>query len=201
MAQISQPAGAGERRWRRRALLTLPLLLPLAAAALGANHLYWLWHGSHIVAREVAAGETAVFGGSEWTLTGLVARPEAKPAAVPPGFTLLVADLSVKVGSAHNALKVGDTTFEQLWGACQVGVVDGQGRRWSAAKLGYTPALYPARQRDIATCGSHSLSKQPPEAVLTVREAFLVPRDVAPSVRPTLSLDGEQPYYLVFQRR
>lgn len=190
---------ATERKWRRRCLWALPLLLLLAVFALGYEHLYWLWHGNTVLARNVEAGETASFGGSEWRLASVTSRSDIKLERIPPGFTLVVVDFATKVGSAKNVLKVGDTTFEQLWGACKVGLMDPQGRRWQAISLGYAPELYPTGGA-IDTCGSHSQAMPPPETVVGIRETFAVPQDVARTVRPTLSLDGEQPYFLLFER-
>lgn len=200
LSDLGDATKATERRWRRRSLWSLPFLLPMAALVLGYEHLYWLWHGNIIIAREVVAGETASFGGSEWRLVDIATRTDLKPKRIPPGFTVVVVDLSAKVGTAKNILKVGDFTLEQLWGACKIGLMDPEGRRWDASYLGNTPALYPTDNKLIGNCGSHSQSMAPPETVLTVRETFLVPRNVAGTVRPTVSLDGEQPFYLLFQR-
>ncbi|WP_454857331.1 hypothetical protein [Rhizobium binxianense] len=199
LTDLGDASRTTERKWRRRCLRALPVLLPLAAFALGYEHLYWLWHGNTILSRNVRAGETASFGGSEWRLASMASRSDIKPERIPPGFALVIVDLAARVGSARNILKVGDTTFEQLWGACKVGLLDPQGRRWQAISLGYAPELYPAGGT-IDTCGSHSQAMPPPETVVSIRETFVVPQDVVRTVRPTLSLDGEQPYFLLFER-
>lgn len=50
-----------ETRWRRRSLLSLPVLLPLALVSLGYEHIYWFWHGNHLLARTIASGESASY--------------------------------------------------------------------------------------------------------------------------------------------
>lgn len=192
---------SSEARGRRRFVLCLPVLVPLAFLSLSYEHLYWLWRGNHIVGRTVAAGETASYGQSQWRLKDVAEQPHVKGAAIPAGFTLLVVDLSVRVGSARSVTVVGETEFEELWGACRVRMEDATGRTWEAANLGYLPDLYPPSDSSIQKCRSHSLEMPPPQSELTVRETILVPQHVARSVTPTLSVDGEQPLYLRFARK
>lgn len=200
LANLGNVTRRQERKWRRRCLFLLPVLLPAATGAMGYEHLYWFLYGNHILAHEVRRDATVDFGGSQWRLAAIGTRSDVKPERIPQGFSLVVVDLSAKVGTARNALKVGDIVFEQLWGACKIGLTDMQGRRWDAMSLGYTPALYPQGNKQIDTCGSHSQTMPPPEAVITIRETFLVPNAVADSVRPTVRLAGEEPYYLLFDR-
>ena len=192
--------GPLEIRSRRRTLFALPVLLVLAFLAHSYERLYWFWHGNHLIARDVKQGAAADFGGSRWKLINVSERQDIKRARIPPDFALVVVDIEVAVGTAKSVTRVGDITLEEHWGACKLSLVDRDGRTWTSVSLGYTPQLYPDNRRDIATCGSHSQAKLPADAIVTVRETFLVPKDVVPLVSLSLSVDGEQPWFLQFER-
>ncbi len=163
------------------------------------EHVRWLFKGNDLIARDIPAGVEAHFGGSDWRLVGVRTLEDFHSDLVPADAIAVVADLTVRVGSAKSTLKVGDTVFEQLWGACRIGLVDDDGRRWVPTYLGIVPALKEDSE-GVDTCGYHSQSMAPPEATLRIRETFVVPRDVADRVRPTLGLEGGQPFYLRFER-
>jgi hypothetical protein len=188
-----------ERKWRRHCLWAIVVLLPLAAIAMNFEHIRWLFKGNDLIARDVPAGVEAPFGGSDWRLVGMRKLEGIVSAMVPDNAAAVVVDLTARVGSAKNTLKMGDTVFEQLWGTCRVGLVDDDGRSWAPTYLGIVPALKEDSE-GVDTCGSQSQSMAPPETILRIRETFVVPKDAADRVRPTLGLDGEPPYYLRFER-
>ena len=65
-----------ERRWRRRSLWALLLLVPLALAEQSYEGVMRLLHNQDLLARDVAWKQAAEFGGSEWRLTDLRAEFE-----------------------------------------------------------------------------------------------------------------------------
>ncbi|CAK7260850.1 MULTISPECIES: hypothetical protein [unclassified Shinella] len=189
-----------ERRSRRRALIALPFMLPLAAVAVGYERLYWAWWGNHLIERNVESGRAEPYGGSDWMLVRVARHEQPRSTSIPRGSVLLIVDLKVRVGSAKSVTRIANMTREEYWGACKVGLVDSSGRTWAASTTGHAPDIYPPSQANIATCGSHSQGNWRPEDSIIVRETFTIPADVAGSVRPTLMVDGEQPYYLSFTR-
>jgi hypothetical protein len=189
-----------ERKWRRWSLWAIVALLPLAAAAMSFEHARWVVLGNDLIARDIPAGTDVRFGGSDWRLVGIRTYEDVDSPSVPEDAAAVAVDFTVRVGEAKNVLKVGDMVFEQLWGACRIGLVDDRGRSWVANNFMRVLDLKDEADEGVDTCQGHSQSNAPPEAALKVRETFVVPKEIADEVRPTLGLEGEPPFYLRFER-
>ncbi|TIT23630.1 MAG: hypothetical protein E5W86_17045, partial [Mesorhizobium sp.] len=113
-------SGQGERKWRRRSLWALLLLVPLALAGQAYDSVKTLLGGEDLFPRQVAWGQSAHFGGSDWKLTDL--RGAFGMSSLPPDSVPVLADFSVKVG---------DPDLQKLWLGCKVMLIDAEGRRWS----------------------------------------------------------------------
>jgi hypothetical protein len=175
---------AGERRWRRRSLFALIVLLPVAYAEMSYRSLTELLTAEDLVAREVPWGTSVSFGGSEWRLEDL--RAALGMEEVPPDATAVLADFTVKVGNPD---------LQKLWLGCRIGLVDAAGRQWSPRSV--DGLRLPA---GVMGCNSAIFSGAKPGDVLEVSETFLVPRDATATIRATVGLGSERPWYLRFER-
>ncbi len=175
---------ARERRWRRRSLWSLLLLVPLALAEQGYDSVIRFLHNQDLLARDVAWGKTAQFGGSEWRLADL--RAAFGMTGLPAGALPVLADFTVRIG---------DADLQGRWKICGIALVDAAGRRW-------LPAAVSALKLpdDVQGCNSAMFSAAKSGDTLKISETFLVPKDAAATIRPVVSLAGERPYYLRFQR-
>jgi hypothetical protein len=176
-----QPA---EKRWRRRALWSLLLLVPAVLALTGYGSVRTLLGNEDLVARDVAWGKKVRFGGSDWQLTDL--RAALGMADLPPNAVPVLADFTVKIG---------DPDLPELWLGCRIGLQDRAGRRWLP-----TSAVALNAPDDVRTCGSTVFSGAHRGDTVKIRETFLVPRDATATIRPMVGLASERPYYLLFQR-
>src|SRR5262245_21082553 len=113
-----------ERRWRRRSLVALMLLLPAAYAEMSYSSVMSLLRNEDLVARDVAWGSSASFGGSDWRLADL--KGGRGLAGLPENAVAVEVDLAVKVGSAD---------LQDLWSGCRLMLLDADGRIWLPASV------------------------------------------------------------------
>jgi hypothetical protein len=183
-ATAAVPATGPERRWRRRSLVALVLLLPAALAEMSWTSVIALLSNEDLVARDVAWGSSARFGGSDWRLADL--KGGKGLAGLPANAVAVEADFTVTVGSAD---------LQNLWSRCKLMLVDAESRLWLPA------ALPGVRLPDGAmSCNSAIFSGAKPGDVLKISETFTVPEDATKVVRPAVGLGSERPYYLRFDR-
>ncbi|HYG43226.1 MAG TPA: hypothetical protein VEA17_09930 [Bordetella sp.] len=176
-------ATAQEKRWRQRSLGLLVILLPLVSGVVAYDSAQRWWAGRDLIAREIAAGATADFGGARWTLHALRMAPLPASASIPENAMGVVADFRVEV---H------DADLPRNWRGCVISLEDGQGRRWTP-----TSAL-PLPRSDARVCIASIYSGAQAGDTLRIREAYLVPRAVADTLRATVTLAPQQPHYLRF---
>ena len=182
------PTDRGERRVRRLCLWGLLLALPVTFALTARSSLEDWWQGEELFEVGVPAGTEARFAGADWTLETVEVLPlkdSGWPRVQRQGTPMRV----------RFRVTVRDPGIDTLWRRCQVALRDGQGRRWSAGGFGG-----PRSTEGTITCSAATLEPRAPGTVLRIEQDFTVPHDVAGTVEPTVSMDGERPRYLRFQR-
>lgn len=177
----------GERVWRRRSLWALIVLVPLALFEISYESLKELVRGNDLLARDVAAGEPAQYGGSGWQLVSLKSPEEIRKNRLPAGSAPLIARLLVEVGNPD---------LQSLWLGCSIKLVDSRGRSWNPTSVPGMP--YPAE--GVMSCSSAIFSGAQSGARMVIEANFLVPQDVVADLRVTLGVGSERPYYLKFAR-
>jgi hypothetical protein len=182
--RMSKGRSDTERKWRRRALWALIVLLPVAIAETSYESVIRLLGNKDLVARDVAWGSTAHFGGSDWRLTDL--REALGMEGLPANAVPVLADFAVTVG---------DPDLQKLWLGCKIFLVDAAGRRWSP-----TSSVWLRAPADVMGCASAAFSGAKAGDRLKIRETFLVPKDAVASIRAAVGLGSERPYYILFQR-
>ncbi|MBO1110348.1 hypothetical protein [Bordetella petrii] len=175
--------GAGEKRWRRRSMVLLVILLPLVMAFSTHENIERWWKSRDLLAREVAAGEQADFGGARWQLHALRMAPLPAGGNIPGHAMGVVADFRVQIQ---------DADLPGNWRGCTIALQDGQGRRWLPTHVLRLP------RSDAQECVSAIFSGAKAGATLRIRQAFLVPREAAGVLRVTVSLLQQKPHYLRF---
>ena len=178
-----QDKGVGEKKWRRRSLLALLVLIPLTLAIEAYDSVKALLADNDLYPRRVAWGQSAHFGGSDWKLTDL--RGAFGMKNLPPDTVPMLADFAVTVG---------DPDLQNLWLGCKVMLIDAEGRRWSP-----TSAVTLNAPDNVQTCTSAMFSGAKAGDTLNLRETFLVPKAATKSIRPALGVASERPHFLLFQ--
>lgn len=177
-------ASQNEHRWRRLSLWSLALLVPLALAEQGYQSIKALLESKDLFARDVAWGQQADFGGSEWQLANL--RAASGMSGLAENAVPVLADFTVKVG---------DPDLQKRWMLCRIMLVDASGRRWLP-----TAAVTLNLPDDVKTCNSALFSGASSGDTLKISETFLVPKDATATIRPAVGLASERPTYLHFER-
>ena len=180
---LERESAIGERKWRRRSLWSLVLLIPLALAVEAYDSVKTLLANNDLFARRVVWGQSTHFGGSDWKLTDL--RGAFGMSNLPPDSVPVLADFQVKVG---------DPDLQHLWLGCKVMLIDKDGRRWSP-----TSVVSLKTTDDVKTCISAMFSGARSGDTLNLRETFLVPKEATKSIRPAISVTSERPHFLLFQ--
>ena len=72
-----------EQTWRRRSQWALIVLVPLALFEISYSSLKELVRGNDLLARDIAAGQPARFGGSDWQFVSLKTPGEIKKNRLP----------------------------------------------------------------------------------------------------------------------
>jgi hypothetical protein len=180
---ISADDRRAERRWRRLSLAALVLLLPAAYAVMSWQSITSLLANEDLVARDVAWREPVQFGRSEWRLVDL--RAALGMEGLPENAVAVLADFSVKVGNPD---------LQNLWLGCRIALTDAEGRSWLPSPVGLR------LPDDVMGCNSAIFSGAKTGDVLKVSETFLVPKDATTTIRPTVGLGSERPYFLRFAR-
>lgn len=181
-------AGSSERRWRRRSLLALILAVPATMALSGYEDIRDLAHGHEWFPTAVAAGAEGHYAGADWRLeTVEVVSDRAQRAGLPP----TAAPVRVRF-----AVTIRDAGIGDGWLPCRVTLADGQGRGWSSAGFGGLPPS----GKDVKSCNGATLAPHQPGDVLKIEESFVVPKAVAASLQPTVSVQAERPWSLRFDR-
>ena len=180
------PTDRGERRWRRLCLWGLLVVLPATFLITARADLEEWWQGQELFELGVSAGLEARFAGADWKLETVEVLPlkdSGWPRRQGQGTPVRV----------RFAVTVREPNIDTLWRRCQVALRDDQGRRWSAGSFGG-----PRSTEGTMTCGAATLEPRAPGTVLRIEQDFTVPHDVAGTVEPTVSMDGERPRYLRF---
>lgn len=180
------PTDTDERRWRRRSLWGLLLALPAVYLLTARGHLEDWWQAQELFEVGVSAGAEARFAGADWKLETVEVLPLKEsgwPRVQRQGTPVRV----------RFQVIVREPNIDVLWRGCQVALQDSQGRRWAAG--GFDG---PRSTEGTMTCGAATLEPRAPGTVLRIEQDFTVPHDVAGTVEPTVSMDGERPRYLHF---
>lgn len=180
---LDRESGTSERKWRRRSLWSLVLLVPLSLAIESYDSVKALLGDNDLFPRRVAWGENARFGGSDWKLTDL--RGAFGMSNLPPDIVPVLADFSVKIG---------DPDLQNRWLGCRVMLIDKDGRRWSPTSIASLKTA-----DNVQTCISAIFSGARSGDTLNLRETFLVPKEATKSIRPAVGIASERPHFLLFQ--
>ncbi|MER9935497.1 hypothetical protein [Mesorhizobium sp. M0088] len=178
-----EPADGGEKKWRRRGLAALAILLPLTLAETSYDSVREWLHGEDLIARDVEFGQSVPFGDSEWRLTDLRG---GKAGRLPEHAFAVIATFSVTVG---------DPDLQKQWLGCKVMLTDAAGRRWLPDFISGV-----SLPDGAMNCTSAIFSGAKKGDVITVGETFIVPEDAVKTIRPAVGLGSERPWYLSFQR-
>jgi hypothetical protein len=173
-----------ERKWRRRALWALIVLLPAVLIETGYESALTFLRDKDVIARDVVWGSTSHFGGSDWQLTDL--RAALGMDGLPADAVPVLADFTVTVG---------DPDLQKLWIGCKISLVDATGRQWTPSS-----AVSLRAPADVKSCASAAFSGAKAGDRLKIRETFLVPKDATATIRVAVGVGSERPYYLRFQR-
>jgi hypothetical protein len=188
MVMPDQKAQDSERRWYRRSLWGLILIVPLSLFTISYGDYVEMSRYSDLYPTEVAAGEVRHYGGSDWQFYGLRKVEDGiRPGALPKGAVPVIARFLVEVG---------DPNLQDLWLMCAIRLTDKAGRSWAPSPI---PGMRPP-QDNIQTCVSAIFSGAVKGTRMVIEERFLVPAAVADELRPTLGVYSERPYYLRFDR-
>ncbi|TCR67590.1 hypothetical protein [Bosea sp. BK604] len=176
-----------QRRFRRRCLWALVLVLPAAFALRGWDNVLEWWHGKDLFERRIAIDGVGQLGGADWRLISL-----QRVAERPDGAAIVLAELEAVVREPEALARL----------PCRIAATDAQGRRWlpsflPPSQVSRLPAL---RNRPASSCGPAIAQKARSGTVLAIRESFVVPRDAFESLAITISLPAGRPHYLRFAR-
>ncbi|MBZ9983138.1 MULTISPECIES: hypothetical protein [unclassified Mesorhizobium] len=172
-----------EKKWRRRSLAALVILLPLALAETSHDSLREWLGGEDLIARDVEFGQSAHFGGSDWKLADLRG---GKAGRLPDQAFAVIATFSVTVG---------DPDLQKQWPGCKLMLTDAAGRRW------LPDVISGVRRPDgVMNCTSAIFSGAKTGDVITIGDTFIVPEDAIKTIRPAIGLGSGRPWYLRFQR-
>jgi len=172
-----------EKKWRRRSLVALAILLPLTLAETCYDSASEWLHGEDLIARDVDFGQSVPFGGSDWKLADLRG---GKAGRLPDHAFAVIATFSVKIG---------DPDLQKQWLGCKLMLTDAAGRRWLPDVIAGV-SLPPG----VMNCSSAIFSGAGKGDVLTIGDTFTVPEDAIKTIRPAVGLGSERPWYLRFQR-
>ncbi|RWC26880.1 MAG: hypothetical protein EOS27_23835 [Mesorhizobium sp.] len=172
-----------EKKWRRRGLVALAILLPLTLAEIGYDSVREWLHGEDLIAMDVDFGQSVPFGGSDWRLADLRG---GKAGRLPEHAFAVIATFSVTIG---------DPDLQKQWLGCKVMLTDAAGRRWLPDFISGV-----SLPDGVMNCTSAIFSGAKKGDVITVGETFIVPEDAVKTIRPAVGLGSERPWYLRFQR-
>ncbi|ESZ23315.1 MULTISPECIES: hypothetical protein [unclassified Mesorhizobium] len=172
-----------EKKWRRRGLAALAILLPLTLAETSYDSVREWLHGDDLIARDVEFGQSVPFGGSEWRLADLRG---GKAGRLPDHAFAVIATFAVTVG---------DPDLQKQWLGCKVILTDAAGRRWLSDFISGV-----GLPDGVMNCTSAIFSGAKKGEIITVGETFIVPEDAIKTIRPAVGLGSERPWFLRFQR-
>ncbi|MCO4316971.1 hypothetical protein M8997_007235 [Phyllobacterium sp. 21LDTY02-6] len=187
MANPVQTGESPERVWRRRSLLALVVVVPLALVVTSYRDVLELSKYRDVFATDIAPGETADYAGSRWQFLGIRnATGEMRPGRQPPKGAVPVI--------ARFAVEIGDPDLRNLWLMCSVRLYDKAGRSWLPANVNGLPRA----QEGIQTCMSATFSGAAQGDRMVIEERYLVPENVVPELYPTIGVHSQRPGYLRF---
>jgi hypothetical protein len=172
-----------EKKWHRRSLIALAVLLPLTLAETSYDSVREWLHGEDLVARDVDFGQSVPFGSSDWRLADLRG---GKAGRLPNDALAVIATFTVKVG---------DPDLQKQWLGCKLMLTDAAGRRWLPDVISGV-----SLPDGVVNCTSAMFSGAKKGDVITVGDTFIVPEDAVKTIRPAVGLGSERPWYLRFQR-
>lgn len=179
-----------EKRYRRLSLIALVFIAPLAVFLAGREDRAAYGASAELRPVEVAAGQTVEYNGAQIRLVR--AHVSTNSFGLPPDRTMLRARYEATL-SRHDPLS---------WSDCRLNLRDQRGREWSLfpappAAVRTTMAS-PGEAEAAEGCGVLRLSSSEVGKPVQFEAYFLVPTDVAGTLRPTLSSTGARPRYLIF---
>lgn len=177
-----------ERRWRRRSLWALILLVPLTLLVTSYDDLKEMGKTNDFLPVDVAPGQSARYGGSDWQFVELRTVTEGKKSKSLPENSVPVI--------ARFIVEIGDPDLKNLWVMCSIRLVDAAGRSWLPTSV---PGL-PRPAEGIETCVTTIFAGVSKGNRRVVEETYLVPANVVGELRPTIGMRTERPYYLRFAR-
>ncbi|CAM4267870.1 hypothetical protein [Bordetella muralis] len=178
------PVDADEKRWRRRSLYALIVLLPLLIGVSAYESISAWWVSRDRLAQDVELNGSGDFGGSQWKLSKFRMLPVPAGKDIPEGAMGMLAEFEVQVQDADLA---------KNWRGCTISLESPDGRRWAP-----TEAMRLPRSEARPCTTTIYMSGAKAGSTVRVREAFLAPRDVADSLRVAVTLQPQQPRYLRF---
>lgn len=172
-----------EKKWRRRSLVALAILLPLTLAETSYDSLREWLHDDDLIARDVDFGKSVPFGGSDWKLADLRG---GKAGRLPDHAFAVIATFTVTIG---------DPDLQKQWLGCKLMLTDAAGRRWLPDFIAGV-----SLPQGVMNCSSAIFSGAKKGDTLTIGDIFVVPEDAIKTIRPAVGLGSERPWYLRFQR-
>lgn len=172
-----------EKKWRRRSLVALAILLPLTLAETSYDSAREWLHGEDLIARDVDFGQSVPFGGSDWKLADLRG---GKAGRLPDHAFAVLATFTVTIG---------DPDLQKQWLGCKLVLTDAAGRRWLPDVIAGV-----SLPQGMMNCSSAIFSGAKKGDVLTIGDTFIVPEDAVKTIRPAVGVGSERPWYLRFQR-
>ena len=172
-----------EKKWRRRSLVALAILLPLTLAETSYDSLREWLHGEDLIARDVDFGQSVPFGGSGWKLADLRG---GKAGRLPDHAFAVIATFTVTIG---------DPDLQKQWLGCKLMLTDAAGRRWLPDVIAGV-----SRPEGVMNCSPAIFSGAKKGDIVTIGDTFIVPEDAVKTIRPAVGLGSERPWYLRFQR-
>ncbi len=180
-----------EHKKRLFALASLPVLVVVAVLINAARNID---DYRHRIEADISKSDAALdYAGATWSLSQIRLIGDGRDTEVrfPGEMRLIIVRLSA-------------TAIEQIgegWGQCEVGLVDGTGRRW----LPLDVVLSHDISRDLAPadepldgCGITSLNPPAPGATTIVEEKFVVPESAVASLSLRLSVGPLRPAAIAF---
>jgi len=183
---VDEPEYDGaERKWRRRALWMLLVLVPATLGVSAYRQVVDYLTLNDLIAREAEPLKDVHFGGSDWRLDNMQTMKDTSSLRIPPDSAPVFVDFTVRIGDAN---------LEQAWLGCKISLVDAAGRSWLPSYVSNS------RVDDMATCNSTVFSGAKTGDTVKIRETFVIPKEALATVVPTVGLGSERPYYLRFKR-
>lgn len=174
-----------EKRWRRRSMLFVLLLLPVTFFETTYDNVEALLKEREVFPSDVRLGTEASYGDAHWRLHDLRMLAHAARQPVDAAVVQAIFEVTAKTDDLATA-----------WSGCRISLQDTDGRRWLPTQT--SPISLPP---DTMTCSQAMSSGATTGGKLRIVETFTVPRNAVWTIRPSVSVHEERPSFLSFAVR